>query len=168
MSPETTRHVTATVYLVNDGATLLHRHSRLGIHVPPGGHVDRDELPHEAGLREVCEETGIEADLLTADQPAPVETPDGEELPRPRHQMLYDIDVYPDGGVGHQHVDHVYFATAPTREVAPDGEDEARADVWSWYAPAELHRSDVDPDTVEIGIEAIEAVGSHAGADTRR
>ena len=55
---ETTRHFTATVYLVNDGATALHEHPTLGIRLPPGGHVDRDELPHEAGLREVHEETG--------------------------------------------------------------------------------------------------------------
>jgi ADP-ribose pyrophosphatase YjhB (NUDIX family) len=163
MGLETTRHFTATVYLVNDGATLLHRHDRLGIHVPPGGHLDRDELPHEAGLREVHEETGIEADLLTADRPAPVDAPAGEELPRPRHQMLYDINVHPDGEVGHQHIDFVYFAAAPTREVDPEGEDEADADAWSWYAPAGLRRSDIDRDTVAIGIEAIEAVGAHAG-----
>ena len=61
---ETTRHFTATVYVVNDGATALHEHKRLGIHIPPGGHVDRDELPHEAALREVREETGLEATLL--------------------------------------------------------------------------------------------------------
>ncbi|WP_164093824.1 NUDIX domain-containing protein, partial [Stenotrophomonas maltophilia] len=57
---ETTRHTTATIYIVNDGATALHWHRRLGIRIPPGGHVERDELPHEAGLREVREETGLD------------------------------------------------------------------------------------------------------------
>jgi len=162
MAPETTRHFTATVYLVNDGETLLHEHDRLGITIPPGGHVARDELPHEAGLREVREETGLDADLLTEDQPDPVAAPAGEELPPPRHQMLYDIDVFPDGEVGHQHIDFVYFATAESRELAP-APGEADADVWEWYAPAELRASAIDADTVEIGIEAIEAVTEHGG-----
>ena len=52
---ETTRHFTATVYVVNDGAVALHEHERLGIRVPPGGHVDRGELPHEAGFVTVPE-----------------------------------------------------------------------------------------------------------------
>ncbi|MFO7833730.1 MAG: NUDIX hydrolase, partial [Halohasta sp.] len=39
---ETTRHFTSTVYIVHEGATALHHHDRLGIRVPPGGHVDRD------------------------------------------------------------------------------------------------------------------------------
>ena len=56
---ETTRHFVATCYVVDDGATLLHEHEKLGMWLPPGGHVDRDELPHEAALRETYEETGL-------------------------------------------------------------------------------------------------------------
>lgn len=152
---ETTRHFTATVYIVHDGAVALHRHDRLGIRIPPGGHVDRDELPHEAGLREVREETGLDAELL--DDTEPVAAPDGEALPDPRHQMLYDINVHEDGTVGHQHIDHVYYATVDSRTVDPDGDDEAGADVWTWYDADELRASDVDADTVQFALEAIEA-----------
>lgn len=155
---ETTRHFTATVYIVNDGATALHRHPRLGIRVPPGGHVDRDELPHEAGLREVREETGLDATLV-ADS-ADVEAPAGEALPNPRQMMLYDINVHEDGTVGHQHVDHVYFARVDSREIAPDGDGEEDADAWGWYTADRLEASDVDPDTVQLGVEAINAVES--------
>ncbi|MDS0298319.1 NUDIX domain-containing protein [Halogeometricum sp. S1BR25-6] len=152
---ETTRHFTATVYIVNDGAVALHRHERLGIRIPPGGHVDRDELPHEAGLREVREETGLVAELL--DETDPVAAPAGETLPDPRRQMLYDIDVREDGRVGHQHVDHVYYATVDSREIDPDGHDEADPEVWAWYDAADLQESDVDPDTVQFSLEAIDA-----------
>ena len=154
---ETTRHFTATVFIVEGGATALHRHDRLGISVPPGGHVDRDELPHEAGLREVREETGLDAELVT-DVPA-VDPPAGRPLPQPRYQMLYDVDVHPDGGVAHQHVDHVYFARVGNREMAP-GPDEAPADAWTWYTPTALRESDADPDTVRFGVEAVEAAES--------
>ena len=32
---ETTRHFTATVYVVHEGATLLHDHKRLDLWLPP-------------------------------------------------------------------------------------------------------------------------------------
>ncbi|ELZ26749.1 ADP-ribose pyrophosphatase [Halogeometricum pallidum JCM 14848] len=152
---ETTRHFTATVYIVNDGAVALHRHERLGIRVPPGGHVDRDELPHEAGLREVREETGLVAELL--DETDPVAAPAGTVLPNPRRQMLYDIDVREDGRVGHQHIDHVYYATVDSREVDPAGDDEAGAAAWEWYDAEALRESDLDADTVQFSLEAIDA-----------
>jgi ADP-ribose pyrophosphatase YjhB (NUDIX family) len=157
---ETTRHFTSTVYIVNEGATALHHHGRLGIRIPPGGHVDRDELPHEAGLREVREETGLEPRLLR--ETASLEPPAGEVLPQPAHMMLYDINVHPDGTVGHQHIDHVYFAAVDSRAIDP-GHGEASAAVWEWYTPAELRASEIDRDTVAIGCEAIEAVDETEG-----
>ncbi len=154
---ETTRHFTATVYVVNDGATALHEHDRLGITIPPGGHVDRDELPHEAGKREVREETGLDPTLLGESPDVPA--PDGFALPSPRYQLCYDINVQEDGSVGHQHIDHVYFATVPSRDVDP-ADGEAGVDVWEWYDPADLRESDLDADTVQIALEAIDEAES--------
>lgn len=151
---ETTRHFTATVYVVNDGATALHPHERLGIRVPPGGHVERDELPHETALREVEEEIGLTPRLLS-ERPE-VDAPAGRPLPEPAHVMLYDVNVHEDGTVGHQHIDHLYYATVPDRGIDPD-EGERAADAWEWYTPERLRASDVDPDTTQFGIEAIEA-----------
>lgn len=157
---ETTRHYTATVYVVADGATALHHHDRLGITIPPGGHVHQDELPHEAGIREVREEVGLEPTLVTEDRGAELTTEAGRPLPQPRYQMLYDIDTF-DGDVAHQHVDHVYFARVPSRDVDP-GPDEAPAERWDWYTRADLRESELDADVVSIGTEAIETVASRA------
>ncbi|GAA0505351.1 NUDIX domain-containing protein [Halorubrum aquaticum] len=153
---ETTRHFTATTYVVNDGATALHEHDRLGIRLPPGGHIERDELPHEAALREVREETGLEAELV-ADR-ADVETPNGRPLPEPAHQMLHDIDVHPDGSVSHQHIDHLFYARVPTRRIDPAGDDEADPEAWSWYTPEDLWAGEFDADVIALGSEAIETV----------
>lgn len=157
---ETTRHFTATVYVVHDGAIALHEHKRLGIHVPPGGHVDRDELPHEAAIRECQEETGLTPTLIT-DGDA-LEAGTCRSLPQPRYQLLYDINVH-DGYVGHQHIDHIYYATAPSRDIDPlDGE--RTIDAWNWYTPTDLRNGDLDPDVVELGTEAIRA----AETDTQK
>lgn len=161
---ETTRHFTATVYIVNDGATALHRHRRLGIRVPPGGHIDRDELPHEAGLREVTEETGLDATLVA--DIGDIDAPAGEALPEPRHMMLYDINIHEDGTVGHQHIDHIYFARVDSRDIDPDGDDEEDADIWDWYTADELEAIGIDPDTVQLGIEAIETIESDDRTET--
>lgn len=153
---ETTRHFVTSVYVVNEGATLLHEHDRLGLWLPPGGHIDRDELPHEAALREVREETGLEVDLLV-DAPE-IEAAQARTLPRPRQLQLEDINVHEDG-VGHQHIDFVYFAQADRRRIEPNP-DEQPAEDWSWFDPAALAEppADMPADVCATGRSAIEAV----------
>jgi len=153
---ETTRHFTATTYVVNDGATALHEHEGLGIRLPPGGHVDRDELPHEAALREVREETGLDADLVATE--SSVTGPNTRGIPEPAHLMLHDINVHGDGSVGHQHVDHLYYARVDSRAIAPNGADEVGPDRWGWYTAAELAASGLQQDVIDLGREAIAAV----------
>ncbi|MEC9365812.1 MAG: NUDIX domain-containing protein, partial [Chloroflexota bacterium] len=38
---------------------FLHRHPKIKLWLPPGGHVEADEDPVEAVLREIKEETGL-------------------------------------------------------------------------------------------------------------
>lgn len=153
---ETTRHFVATLYVVNDGATALHRHPKLGLRLPPGGHIDRDELPHEAALRETREETGLDPTLVTAGPSYESET--ARTIPTPQHLLLEDINRHPDGSVGHQHVDHVFFARVESREIDPNGDNEVPPDDWDWYDRAALREAGLDEDVAELGIDAIETV----------
>ena len=54
-------HVTASCFIVDrDGdALLLHRHRRLGRWLQMGGHVEGEESPVAAALREGAEESGL-------------------------------------------------------------------------------------------------------------
>jgi 8-oxo-dGTP pyrophosphatase MutT (NUDIX family) len=153
---ETTRHFVATVYVVNDGATALHEHDKLEMWLPPGGHIDRDELPHEAALREVHEELGLGVDLVAPTGELHSQT--ARSLPQPQHFLLEDINVCA-GEVGHQHVDFVYYGRADSRDIAP-ADGEAPAEAWEWFTPPQL-RANADrfaADVVEAGQRAIEAV----------
>ncbi|MDZ7746080.1 MAG: NUDIX hydrolase [Halobacteriales archaeon] len=154
---ETTRHFVATIYVVNDGATLLHEHEKLDMWLPPGGHIDRDELPHEAALRECHEETGLEPALVA--ESGELESETARSLPEPQQFLLEDINVYSDD-VGHQHIDHVYYGKGESRTVAPAGDDETPAEAWEWFTADELESraSELPADVVEVGIEAIRTV----------
>jgi 8-oxo-dGTP pyrophosphatase MutT (NUDIX family) len=69
--------------------------------LPPGGHIDPNELPDDAAVREVAEETGVVAELV-GERGLPVEYP--RQLVRPEGIQLESI------GPGHEHVDLIYFA----------------------------------------------------------
>jgi 8-oxo-dGTP pyrophosphatase MutT (NUDIX family) len=151
---ETTRHYTATTYVVESGAVALHEHDGLGTWLPPGGHVDRDELPHEAARREVREETGLDVDLVAPRDDIGSATV--ESLPQPQHLQLADVNVH-DGFVGHQHVDFVYYARAPNRAVEPAAGEQPAA-IWEWFTAADLAADRFDPDVAAIGKQAIATV----------
>jgi 8-oxo-dGTP pyrophosphatase MutT (NUDIX family) len=55
-----TRDFTATAFVYWQGKTLLHKHKKLGIWLPCGGHIDPYELPDDAAIREVFEESGVD------------------------------------------------------------------------------------------------------------
>lgn len=153
---ETTRHFVATVYVVNDGAVALHEHEKLGMWLPPGGHIDRDELPHEAAKRETREEIGLDVELVAPDGDG-LESAAARSIPKPQHFLLEDINVS-DGEVGHQHIDFVYYGRVESREIDPaDGETPAEA--WEWITPAELDGNERYPaDVREAGTRAVDAV----------
>ncbi len=104
MSERMSRDFTVAVFVVCQGKVVLHRHRKLGLWLPPGGHIEQGELPDEAALREVMEEAGIAVELvgergLDLDYPGqPV------QLVRPEGIQLEQI------GPDHQHIDLIYFA----------------------------------------------------------
>ena len=154
---ETTRHFVATVYVVNEGAVALHEHESLDMWLPPGGHVDRDELPHEAAKRETREEIGLEVDLVTSDGDE-LHSETARALPEPQHFLLEDIDVH-DGDVAHQHVDFVYYGHAANRAIDP-APGEAPADAWAWFTVEDLeaNREQFAADVLTAGKRAIQTV----------
>jgi len=103
------RHFTVAVFVVFEGTLLLHRHRRLGKWLPPGGHVEPSELPDEAAVREVLEETGVPIRLLgrrglSVGEPRQLVVPAGIQV-----EPIYD---------GHEHIDLVYFAAPEPYDAA--------------------------------------------------
>lgn len=101
--------------MVHDDRVLLHYHRKLARWLPPGGHIEPNELPDEAAVREVLEETGVTCVLTggTRMQYEDVSLP--VQLVTPAGIQLEQI------GPDHQHIDLIYFATgapaAPREQV---------------------------------------------------
>jgi ADP-ribose pyrophosphatase YjhB (NUDIX family) len=139
-----TRDFTATTFVVHEQRTLLLHHRKLGMWLPPGGHIDPHELPDQAALREVREESGLEVELL--DQGRTLGHV--RVLPQPYCVLLEDISA------GHQHIDLIYFARVCGGSLA-HAEREARAA--RWYSWQELGDPEIAEDIRELGRRAIES-----------
>ena len=138
------RHFTATGFVVQGDTTLLHWHKRLGQWMPPGGHIEADEDPVQALLREVLEETGIVAEVIPAKKPLGFKYP--EQLPAPYTILVEDI---PGPGEPHKHIDMIYFC----RPV--DGASHERVDdpTLRWVHESEL-RDNGPLDVAGCGVSA--------------
>ena len=142
----TPKHFVATGYVVKDGRTLLLYHKKLKMWLPPGGHIDEGELPEEAALREIKEETGLDAEILSPKRSRDHHDKGVEYLHLPNHMQLEDIPDHP------QHIDLIYFCRAKDGRAALSSEhDEMR-----WFTAAELKGDGRIRDEVrQTGLQAI-------------
>jgi len=133
-----TRDFTVATFVVHQDRVLLLRHRKLGLWLPPGGHIEPNELPDEAAVREVFEETGLRCELVGSPGLA-IDYP--RQLVRPEGIQVEDI------APGHQHIDLIYFARlagAPTEAPPPVASDECEAA--GWYTLAEMAALPAPPD----------------------
>ncbi len=142
---EITRHFTATTIIVYKKKVLLHLHKKLKILLPVGGHIDRDELPQEAALREIKEETGLSVKLYCPDKK--INFGNVRQLLRPMHIILEDINKF------HQHIDFIYYANANTFKLNP--EDDEPNDL-KWFTLSEIKKAKMPVNVRELSLEALQ------------
>lgn len=128
------RHLTVSGFVVEGERTLLHWHRKNQMWLPPGGHVEADEDPVQAVLREVLEETGFTVEVVRHAAPLAFDEP--AQLPAPYAILVEDIAEGP-----HQHIDCIYF----TRPVAGVSRLERTEDAFVWVAKDQLTRDEALP-----------------------
>lgn len=139
---EVTRHFTATTFIVHEAKVLLHVHPKQHLWLPPGGHIERDELPHVAALREVEEETGFTVTLHSEEWAQNLSrVMKCGVVPQPAFILIEDINQF------HQHVDFTYFAQL--LELPRSG---APLNDFSWFALHDLIMENV-PENVRQGAD---------------
>lgn len=153
-----TRDFTVATFVVCAGQVLFLRHRRLRMWLPPGGHIDANELPDAAAVREVREETGIHVALWGEHGPQGKDPSAPRPLVRPAGIQLETI------GPHHEHIDLIYYAypidnagkslsNAPPTPWECDEHDGA-----GWYAESEWDALGVHDEVQEWGQRALAAL----------
>ena len=93
---------TVALFVVHNGKVLLVHHRNLNKWLPLGGHIELDEDPETAGLREAKEESGLEV-VLRGERP-PTTEPGTHALIAPRYMDIHRISDT------HQHICMMYWA----------------------------------------------------------
>ena len=147
---EITRHFTATTFVVYQDKVLLHRHKKFGTWLPAGGHIERDELPEIAAVREVKEETGLDVILYNPDAPLFLADDESCQLHRPMHLLLENINPY------HQHIDFIYYGTAVSNRLNPaNGETKCM----KWFDHNDLETTQMPTNVRVCAQEALNLLG---------
>ena len=122
-------HFTASCFIIDtEGRLLLHHHRRLDRWLQMGGHLEPDETPEEAALREGMEESGL-SDLSIVGG------------------TIFDVDVHhipaSNGDPDHDHFDVRYLARTSNPEAITIARAESNDLAWVDLArAAELMRGE--------------------------
>ena len=131
----------ATTFVFNGGRFAIHWHEKVHKWLPPGGHVEEDELPHHAAVREVLEELEVSCKLVIGCQPdLGIET-----VPLPISILVEDIDE------NHKHIDLIYVATT---------ESERISEKFRWVTIEQAQELGAPKDVVELAKMGLEIVNS--------
>lgn len=137
------RHLTASAVVIdpNTEAVLLVWHRASQAWLFPGGHVEPGESPAEAALREVREETGVDAHMAPSRteyhllgpgqvwQPSPFRTTEDPAPAKPERPGR-------PAEAAHSHIDQLFLATADSSTATTPSEEEVGG--VRWVAVADL------------------------------
>lgn len=134
------RHFTASAIVFDDSErVLLVHHNKLRQWLYPGGHVEPNEDPAQAALREVLEEAGVPAEVISD----PLFAHPAVTVHPPPYAIL-EMQVS-DSKVGmHRHIDLVYVLRATSTDLTAQLDEVGGAqwmpiaDVAGLDTPAEL------------------------------
>ena len=93
---------TVAIFVVHAEKILLIHHRKLNKWLPLGGHIELDEDPEQAALREAKEESGFDVELLG--QRPPTTSPGTRALIAPRFLDIHRINET------HEHIGMIYWA----------------------------------------------------------
>jgi 8-oxo-dGTP pyrophosphatase MutT (NUDIX family) len=123
----------ADAYIVHKNKVLLRIHDKYKVWLPPGGHVELDEDPNQAAIREAKEEVGLDIELKNiAYGMLSLSDYSGmsHELILPRSLNRHRINE------NHEHISFGFFATSKTDAIR-QGENEVSSNI-HWFTKEEL------------------------------
>jgi len=142
---------TASAYVVYKDKVLLRVHDKYGIWLPPGGHIELDEDPVQAAIREVKEESGLDILLWDGNKKFSIDDEIGLELIPPVSLYRHHISLT------HEHINLAYFATTENDALNP-AEGESKEGL-KWCTKEDLKTMDLGLDIKFYAELALETLG---------
>ena len=118
---------TVAIFVIQNGQVLLVHHRRLGKWLPLGGHIELDEDPEIAALREAKEESGLDVEL--AGERPPTTGSGTRALIAPRFLDIHRITAT------HEHIGMIYWARPKSGVVTLAASEHLEI---RWCAPLDL------------------------------
>ncbi len=128
---------TVDVFIVHKNKVLIRKHEKYHKWLAVGGHIELDETPDQAALREVKEEVGLEVVLIPSRKMPTSNNPENEytELVPPWYSNIHRINDT------HKHISLIYFATSDSDAVMPEDASDI-SNEWKWFTNEELDKND--------------------------
>ncbi|MCC5833007.1 MAG: NUDIX domain-containing protein [Chlamydiales bacterium] len=128
------REMTATVYILENEQVLLIYHKKLQKWLPPGGHIESNELPSEGAIREAKEETGLDIALIPQENIWIEPRWNGRSFERPYMCLLEHIPEH-NGHPAHEHIDLIYLGRPIGGRLKENGDE---TDGLKWFSLEEI------------------------------
>ncbi|MFC1644838.1 NUDIX domain-containing protein [Patescibacteria group bacterium] len=117
-----------------------------------GGHIELDENPNEAAVREVKEEVGLDVELFDGQLPFEKKEEDYEELIPPTYMNIHNITDT------HKHIGMIYFARSNSDEIVEPEREKSGG--WKWMTKEDIENADdIDDDIKFYALRALEKLG---------
>jgi 8-oxo-dGTP pyrophosphatase MutT (NUDIX family) len=142
---------TSEVFIVFNNKVLLRKHDKYNIWLGVGGHIELDEDPNQAAIREVKEEVGLDVTLVG--QLPHYEIADYQELIAPRFLNRHKISD------SHEHIAFVYFARSSS-DVVTEGNGLEQSKGLHWFDENDLEKPEYNlrPSIKHYALTAIQEV----------
>lgn len=129
---------TITAFITYQDKVLFVHHPRYGKWIAPGGHIELNEDPEQALIREIEEETGLKTEIISTKPSIPGSS--RKLLPTPEFMDVHEANA------PHQHISFVYFAKALSDSFVLSDEHLAM----KWFSQDDLASIEYNLDPVDV------------------
>lgn len=138
------------VFVVYENTVLLRFHEKLHTWLAVGGHIELDEDPQEAAIREAKEETGLDITLYNSHQV--FNDKNYRPLATPQYMGRSKMTET------HEHIDLVYFAKSETDVFQESVYEHEKNVEMKWFTREELEKTDILENIKFYALKALETL----------
>ncbi len=141
----------ADIFIVYNNKVFLRKHDKYKIWLSVGGHVELDEDPNQAAIREAKEESGLDVVLYKGGLMwENNKGSDSDFSMIVKNDPNQDKDLIPPLFMHrhkisdtHEHISLVYFATATSDKIEISDDAGDRSDEYGWFSKEDLDKLDL-------------------------